>query len=437
MSDRIDANGPDRGLAELRRRMHERLLESMDFGAAIRMSKEQLFVECSARVQDMLERSGHPLNADVRRRLIREVLDEVFGLGPLEPLFEDDAISDILVNGPDSIYVERLGVLRPAGVRFRDADHLMNVVQRIVRNSGRRLDERSPMVDVRLADGSRVNVIIPPLALEGPQLSIRRFSGVPFDLDRLQGFGAMGPETADLLQAAVAGRLNIVISGGAGVGKTTLLNALSAGVGERERVITIEDAAELQLLGSHVVRLETRPVNLEGVGEIDARALVRNALRMRPDRIIVGECRGAEAFDMLQAMNTGHDGSMTTLHSNSSKDAVHRLESMLSMSGFDVPIGILRDYIASAIDLVVHMVRLPDGRRVIGDVAEVVAHDGDRIRLESLHRFRLDGVVDGRTDGVFETTGVVPGFLDRLRARGVEVDPSLFEVGERTMEVTS
>ncbi|MAD18810.1 MAG: hypothetical protein CMJ52_01115 [Planctomycetaceae bacterium] len=437
MSERSDANGADRGLAELRRRMHERLLESMDFGAAIRMSREQLFVECSGRVQDMLERSGHPLNADVRRRLIREVLDEVFGLGPLEPLFEDDEVSDILVNGPDSIFVERLGVLRPAGVRFRDDEHLMNVVQRIVRNSGRRLDERSPMVDVRLADGSRVNVIIPPLALEGPQLSIRRFSGVPFDLERLQGFGSMGPETGHLLRAAVSGRLNIVISGGAGVGKTTLLNALSADIGARERVITIEDAAELQLLGSHVVRLETRPVNLEGVGAIDARALVRNALRMRPDRIIVGECRGAEAFDMLQAMNTGHDGSMTTLHANSAKDAVHRLESMLSMSGFDVPINILRDYIASAMDLVVHMVRLPDGRRIIGDVSEVASHDGEGIHLRSLHRFRLDGIVDGRTEGAFETTGVVPDFLERIRARGVEIDAEVFEAGERPVEVAS
>jgi pilus assembly protein CpaF len=313
----------------------------------------------------------------------------------------------------------------------------MNVVQRIVRNSGRRLDERSPMVDLRLADGSRVNVIIPPLALEGPQLSIRRFSGVPFDLERLRGFGAMGSEMMTLLRAAVSGRLNIVISGGAGVGKTTLLNALSADVGGRERVITIEDAAELQLLGAHVVRLETRPVNLEGVGAIDARALVRNALRMRPDRIIVGECRGAEAFDMLQAMNTGHDGSMTTLHANSAKDAVHRLESMLSMSGFDVPIGILRDYIASAIDLVVHMVRLPDGRRIIGDVSEVVSHDGGRILLDSLHRFRLDGVVDGRTEGAFETTGVIPGFLDRIRARGVEIDPAVFEAGERSVEISS
>ncbi|MCP4014314.1 MAG: CpaF family protein [Phycisphaeraceae bacterium] len=437
MTDSLDGHAADRGLAELRRRMHERLLDSMDFGAAIRMSKEQLFVECSSRVQDMLERSGHPLNADVRRRLIREVLDEVFGLGPLEPLFEDDEISDILVNGPDQIFVERLGVLRPAGVRFRDADHVMNVVQRIVRNSGRRLDERSSMVDVRLADGSRVNVIIPPLALEGPQLSIRRFSGVPFDLERLQGFGAMSPETGRLLRAAVSGRLNIVISGGAGVGKTTLLNALSADIGGRERVITIEDAAELQLLGSHVVRLETRPVNLEGIGEIDARALVRNALRMRPDRIIVGECRGAEAFDMLQAMNTGHDGSMTTLHANSAKDAAHRLESMLSMSGFDVPIGVLRDYIASAIDLVVHMVRLPDGRRIIGDVSEVRTHDGERIALESLHRFRLDGVIDGRTEGAFETTGVIPGFLERLRGRGVEIDPSLFDAGERPVEIVS
>ena len=437
MTDSIDVHAADRGLAELRRRMHERLLESMDFGAAIRMSKEQLFVECSSRVQDMLERSGHPLNADVRRRLIREVLDEVFGLGPLEPLFEDDEISDILVNGPDRIFVERLGVLRPAGVRFRDADHLMNVVQRIVRNSGRRLDERSPMVDLRLADGSRVNVIIPPLALEGPQLSIRRFSGVPFDLERLQGFGAMGSETGRLLRAAVFGRLNIVISGGAGVGKTTLLNALSADIGGRERVITIEDAAELQLLGSHVVRLETRPVNLEGIGEIDARALVRNALRMRPDRIIVGECRGAEAFDMLQAMNTGHDGSMTTLHANSAKDVVHRLESMLSMSGFEVPIGVLRDYIASAVDLVVHMVRLPDGRRVIGDVSEVRTHDGERITLESLHRFRLDGVVDGQTEGAFEITGAIPEFLDRLRGRGVEIDPSVFDAGECPAEVAS
>ncbi|MFB0986922.1 MAG: CpaF family protein, partial [Phycisphaerales bacterium] len=385
----------------------------------------------------MLERSGHPLNADVRRRLIREVLDEVFGLGPLEPLFEDDEISDILVNGPDRIFVERLGVLEPAGVRFRDADHLMSIVQRIVRNSGRRLDERSPMVDARLTDGSRVNVIIPPLALDGPQLSIRRFSGVPFDLDRLEKFGAMGPATGTLLRAAVSGRLNIVISGGAGVGKTTLLNALSADIGGRERVITIEDAAELQLFGEHVVRLETRPVNLEGVGEIDARALVRNALRMRPDRIIVGECRGAESFDMLQAMNTGHDGSMTTLHANSAKDAVHRLESMLSMSGFDAPIRILRDYIASAIDLVIPLSRLPAGRRIIGDVSEVVDHDGDRIHLEPLHRYRIAGVVDGRTEGVFETTGTVPRFLERIRGRGVELDPAVFEANVRSTEAST
>jgi pilus assembly protein CpaF len=381
-------------------------------------------------VRELIDQSGKTVPAEMRAQLVRGVLDDVFGLGPLEPLFADGEITDILVVSPDRVFVERRGQLRQSDARFRDNAHLLHIIHRIVRNAGRRIDERSPMVDARLADGSRVNAIIPPLAVDGPQLSIRRFPERALDLDRLVGFGTLAPATADLLRAAVAGRLNIIFSGGAGVGKTTLLNAASASLGPHERVITIEDAAELRLEGSHIVRLETRSANVEGIGAVEPRDLLRNALRMRPDRIIVGECRGAEAFDMMQAMNTGHEGSMTTLHSNSARDAIYRLESMLAMGGVDMPIRVLRDYVASAIDMVVHLMRLPDGRRVIGEVLEVGEAGDEGLRMQPIHRYRVTGSHEGRTDGFFESTGVQPAFLEYLESRGIRIDPRAFVAGK-------
>lgn len=422
--------GTDQSLDQIRRELHERLLATLDFAAASVMRREQLVAQCDARVRELIDQSGKTVPAEMRAQLVRGVLDDVFGLGPLEPLFADGEITDILVVSPDRVFVERRGQLRQSDARFRDNAHLLHIIHRIVRNAGRRIDERSPMVDARLADGSRVNAIIPPLAVDGPQLSIRRFPERALDLDRLVGFGTLAPATAELLRAAVAGRLNIIFSGGAGVGKTTLLNAASASLGPHERVITIEDAAELRLEGSHIVRLETRSANVEGIGAVEPRDLLRNALRMRPDRIIVGECRGAEAFDMMQAMNTGHEGSMTTLHSNSARDAIYRLESMLAMGGVDMPIRVLRDYVASAIDMVVHLMRLPDGRRVIGEVLEVGEAGDEGLRMQPIHRYRVTGGHEGRTDGFFESTGVRPAFLEYLESRGIRIDPRAFVAGK-------
>lgn len=407
--------------------MHERLLETFDFASAARMSGDELLASAEAQVRSLLAAEG--ADAGGSEDLVRAVLDDVFRLGPLEPLFAQDDVTDVLVVAPDRVFIERAGRLEATDIRFRDADHLMQVIQRIVRRAGRRIDERSPMVDARLADGSRVNAIIPPLAVDGPQLSIRRFPARPLTLDRLVALGSLPSDSARLLEAAVAGRLNIIFSGGAGAGKTTLLNAASASLGPTERVITIEDAAELRLGIAHVVRLETRAANIEGIGAVEPRDLVRNALRMRPDRIIVGECRGAEAADMMQAMNTGHDGSMTTLHANSARDALYRLESLLAMAGGDTPVRVLRDYVASAIDLVVHVARLPDGRRVVEEVVEVGEAGDGGVETRVLHRHRVQGVRDGRVQGCFEATGIVPNFSRELAARGIHVDASLFDAG--------
>jgi pilus assembly protein CpaF len=416
-------------LAEVRHELHQRLVGAIDFAAADQLGRERFVEECRARAAQLLEQTGRRLVDDDRAWVLGGVLDDMFGLGPLEPLLADPGISDILVVRHDHVFIEREGRLEPSRVRFRDEAHLMHVIQRIVRNAGRRIDERSPMVDARLADGSRVNAIIPPLAIDGPQLSIRRFPERPFDLERLVQVGSVAPATGALLRAAVAGRLNIVFSGGAGVGKTTILNAASAFLAPGERVITIEDAAELRLHGDHVVRLETRTANVESVGQVTTRDLVRNALRMRPDRIIVGECRGAEALDMMQAMNTGHEGSMTTLHANSARDTLTRLETMLSMGGYDMPVRVLREYVASAIQLIVHMARLPDGRRVVGEVAEVQGCDDGGVRLRPLHRYRLDAFSNGRAIGQFEATGAMPEFAARLAARGQPIDSRLFVAG--------
>ena len=420
--------------AVLRRELHERLLATFDFVAAAKLSRELLIAQCSARIQELLDRSGHTVSDDFRAQMVQGVLDDIFGLGPLEPLFADEEITDILVVGADRVFVERRGMLQESGATFRDNAHLMHVIQRIVRNAGRRIDERSPMVDARLPDGSRVNAIIPPLAVDGAQLSIRRFPARALGLDWLVERGSLHAATANLLRAAVAGRLNIIICGGAGAGKTTLLNAASASLGARERVITIEDAAELRLEGAHVVRLETRAANVEGVGVVAASDLLRNALRMRPDRIIVGECRGAEAFDMMQAMNTGHEGSMTTLHANSARDALHRLESMLAMGGMNMPMRVLRDYVASAINLVVHVTRLPDGRRVVSEVCEVDSATDDGVNIRMLHTFRLVRVQGDHVEGVFEATGNTPNFLSRLAARGITLDSKTFAAGPLSAE---
>ena len=416
-------------VSRLRRELHQRLLATFDFGDTDKASPAALESECRRRVEALLDATGSRLNDDERSRLIAGVLDDAFRLGPLEPLLADPEVTDVLVTGPDRVFVERRGQLQHSDARFRDTAHLMHVIQRVVRNAGRRIDERSPMVDARLPDGSRVNAIIPPVAVDAPQLSIRRFPSTALTLERLVDVGTFPAETAALLRAAVRGRLNVIFSGGAGVGKTTVLNAASASIGLGERVITIEDAAELRLLGEHVVRLETRAANVEGVGAVEPRDLVRNALRMRPDRIIVGECRGEEAFDMMQAMNTGHEGSMTTLHANSARDTIARLEMMLAMSGFDVPIRVIREYVASAIHLVVHLARLPDGRRVMSEAVEVTGADADGVRLRAIHRFDPQAGAASAHGGAYVASGEQPAFLARLSSRGVNVDPRLFEPG--------
>ena len=419
---------PRRAAEALRRALHEKLLATFDFSEATGLGQQELVTKVESQVRSLLEREPGADPAE-RDALVRAVLDDVFRLGPLEPLFAHDDVTDVLVVAPDRVFIERHGRLEETDVRFRDAEHLMHVIQRIVRRAGRRIDERSPMVDARLPDGSRVNAIIPPLAVDGPQLSIRRFPSRPLTLERLIDYGTLAPATAELLRAAVAARLNIIFSGGAGAGKTTLLNAVSVSLGPRERVITIEDAAELRLGGKHIVRLETRAANVEGVGAVEPRDLLRNALRMRPDRIIVGECRGAEAADMMQAMNTGHDGSMTTLHANSARDALFRLESMLAMGGSETPVRVLRDYVASAIDMVVHLSRLPDGRRVVSEVVEVGEPRDTGVEVRLLHRHRIEQVREGRVDGVFEATGTAPTFLDYLGSQGHRIDHAAFAAG--------
>jgi pilus assembly protein CpaF len=362
-----------------------------------------------------------------REKLIEEILDETLGFGPLEPLLKDPTISDILVNGPKNCYVERRGKLEKTDVIFRDNDHLMQIIDRIVSKVGRRVDETSPLVDARLPDGSRVNAVIAPIALDGATLSIRRFGANPLKLEDLLNYKAFSPEMAMLLEACIKARLNVVISGGTGCGKTTLLNTLSSFIPPDERIVTIEDAAELQLQQDHVVRLETRPPNIEGKGQIMTRDLVRNALRMRPERIIVGECRGAETLDMLQAMNTGHAGSMTTLHANSVRDGMSRLETMIMMAGFELPIKAMRQQIASAIDLVIQANRLQGGPRKITSITEVMNMEQDVIIMQEIFRYRQLGVdQNGRAYGQFEATGVRPTFVNRLEAKGVKLPSNMF-----------
>jgi pilus assembly protein CpaF len=375
----------------------------------------------------LINEASAPLSLLQRRHVVRQIEDEVMGLGPLEPLLADPTVSDILVNGAHQVYIERAGKLESTGVRFNDDAHLLNIIDRIVSKVGRRIDESMPMVDARLQDGSRVNAIIPPLAIDGPVLSIRRFGRDTLTMEDLIRLGSISHSIVDVLKAVVLARLNVMISGGTGSGKTTLLNVLSSYIPERERIITIEDSAELQLRQPHVVRLETRQVNVEGRGQITQRDLVRNSLRMRPDRIVVGEVRGAEALDMLQAMNTGHDGSLTTVHANSSRDALSRIETMVAMSGVQFPIAALRAQIASAIDVIIHMERHEDGRRRITSVQEINGMESDTIVMSEIFTFTRSGVdAKGNVIGRFHPTGIVPEFFDRIRKRGLELPVSIF-----------
>jgi len=417
-----------KGFDELKRIIHGKLVDKLDLSRVSDLAGDTLRREIRLVVERLCDTENPLLNRVERERLIDEVLDETFGFGPLEALLKDPTISDILVNGPHKVYVERRGKLEKTDVKFRDNEHLLQIIDRIVSKVGRRVDETSPMVDARLPDGSRVNAIIPPLALDGPTMSIRRFGANPLKLEDLLNYKAFTPEMAMLMEACIKARLNIVISGGTGSGKTTLLNTLSSFIPHDERVITIEDAAELQMQQDHVVRLETRPANIEGKGAITTRDLVRNALRMRPERIIIGECRGAEALDMLQAMNTGHAGSMTTLHANTSRDAQSRLETMIMMAGMDLPIKAMRQQISSAVDLIVQVNRLQGGPRKITSLSEVLGMEGEVIIMQEIFRFKQLGIdQNGRCYGQFEATGVRPGFIARLEAAGIKLPTNLFQ----------
>jgi len=417
---------------DLKVEVHQRLLDLINLQALEQMSRAQIEAEVGDIVAEELAKQKHALNHAERKRLISDVLDELLGLGPLEPLLKDPTITDILVNGCSRVFVERYGVLEASPARFKDEKHLLRIIQRIVSAVGRRIDESSPMVDARLADGSRVNAVVPPLALDGSLLSIRKFARVPISLDRLIELGSVPMQVAEVLKGIIAARRNVLISGGTGSGKTTLLNAMSAFIDEHERIVTIEDSAELQLQQSHVVRLETRPPNVEGRGEISQRHLVKNALRMRPDRIIVGEVRAGEAFDMLQAMNTGHEGSMTTVHANSPRDALSRVEQMIGMSGVEVPARAARSQIASAIHVVIQVARLSDGRRKLVSLSELTGMEGDIITTQEIYRFRQTGVnAEGIVQGRFEATGIRPRFFDQLVAHGVHLSTELFRPDAR------
>ena len=430
--DKSDDNDRIRPLSESelewKHRINEKLLTVLDLSLLETIDESKARAEIrEIALQLMIEESA-PLSVKQRKLVIQRIDDEVMGLGPLEPLLADKSISDILVNGAKSVYVERRGKLERTNVTFNNDSHLMNTIDRIVSAIGRRIDESSPMVDARLADGSRVNAIIPPLAIDGPSVSIRRFAVELLSVDDLISLGTMSAEMAKVLEAIVNARLNVLISGGTGSGKTTSLNILSGFIPHDERVVTIEDSAELQLQQPHVVRLETRPPNIEGRGEVTSRDLVRNSLRMRPERIIVGEVRGAEALDMLQAMNTGHDGSLTTIHANSPRDALGRVENMVSMTGINFPIKALRAQIAAAIDVVIQVSRLEDGSRKLVSIQEINGMEGDIITMSELFTFDRSGVDnDGKVVGRIKATGVVPGFYKNLAARGIDLPIEMFE----------
>ena len=411
----------------LKQRIHGKLVDKLDMSRVGELEGDTLRREIRLVVEHLCNTEDTLLNRSERERLVGEVLDETFGLGPLEMLLKDPTISDILINGPKSIYVERRGRMEKATITFRDNDHLMQIIDRIISRVGRRVDETCPMVDARMADGSRFNAIIPPLALDGACVSIRRFGANPLKLEDLLNFKAFTPEMVMLLEGAIKARLNIIISGGTGSGKTTLLNTLSSFIPNTDRIVTIEDAAELQLQQDHVVRLETRPPNIEGKGAMTATDLVRNALRMRPERIIIGECRGAETLDMLQAMNTGHEGSMTTLHANSPRDGIARMETMIMMTGFELPLKAMRTQIASAVDMVVQANRLQGGARKITHITEIVGMEQDTVVMQEIYKYNQEGIDEtGRAYGQFVSTGIRPTFMSRLEQAGVRLPSSAF-----------
>jgi pilus assembly protein CpaF len=425
--DRLEVDPSEVDFQRLKTAVHEELIESLDLSRLGEMDRDWLVDEIRRLAEDICRERGKALSEEGHERMLRDLQDEIFGLGPLESLMHDPAISDILVNGPHEVFVERRGRLERAGVIFADERHLMRIIQRIVARVGRRVDEVSPMVDARLPDGSRVNAIIPPLALDGPKLSIRRFGSRRMTAGDLAAGGTAPPEMMQFLEAAVRARISFLISGGTGAGKTTLLNALSAFIPRGERLITIEDSAELLLDHIHVVRLETRDANVEGVGSVTQRELVRNSLRMRPDRILVGEVRGAEALDMLQAMNTGHEGSLTTIHANDTRDALARLEMMVAMTGLELPIPVVRQYIGAGIRLVVHLTRLQGGARKITRISEVAGLENGAYVIEDIFGYRQTGVDDeGNAVGEFYATGYRPACLERLGTSGAQVPDEWF-----------
>ncbi|MBW3694249.1 CpaF family protein [Vibrio sp. T187] len=413
---------------EIKHYYHQRLLETLDLGLLSSLEQDRAKQDLhEAIIQIMADDQSRPMSAEGRKRVVQQIEDEVFGLGPLEPLLNDKTVSDILVNGPKNVFVERRGKLEKTPYTFLDDRHLRNILDRIVSQVGRRIDEASPMVDARLLDGSRVNAIIPPLALDGPSVSIRRFAVDKLNMENLLGFNSLSPQMAKFVEAAVKGELNILISGGTGSGKTTTLNIFSGFIPSDDRIITIEDSAELQLQQPHVVRLETRPANLEGKGEITQRELVKNSLRMRPDRVVLGEVRGSEAVDMLAAMNTGHDGSLATIHANTPRDALSRVENMFSMAGWNISAKNLRSQIASAIHLVVQMERQEDGKRRMVSIQEINGMEGEIITMSEIFKFQRQGLdEDGNIIGYYTATGVVPGCHDQLSKRGLDLPFELF-----------
>ncbi|TJY65269.1 CpaF family protein [Sinimarinibacterium sp. CAU 1509] len=410
------------------RRIHQALLQQLELSRLGLLDEAAARREIREQALRMMTDLSVPLSVHVRQQMAQRIEDEILGLGPLEPLLLDPTVSDILVNGPEKVFVERGGKLEPTALRFRDEAHLMTIIDRIVTRVGRRIDEASPMVDARLPDGSRVNAIIPPLALDGAMLSIRRFARDRMAIEDFIRIGTLTEPIARVLEGIVRCRLNVLISGGTGSGKTTMLNVMSGFIPANERILTIEDSAELQLRQPHVGRMETRPANIEGRGNVTQRDLVRNALRMRPDRIIVGEVRGGEALDMLQAMNTGHDGSLTTIHANTPRDALSRIENMVAMAGVDLPTKAVRSQIASAIDIVIQLERMEDGRRRLVSLQEIQGMEGDIVTMAEIFRFEREGLdADGNVVGAFVATGLVPHFHDHLRRRGLELDLAMFD----------
>ncbi len=407
---------------DLKVRLHQEVIRSINLSALDKMTPEDVRQEIGGLVRGMLEADNVPMNSSERNRLISDIVDELLGLGPIEPLLKDPTINDILVNCFDQVFVERSGILELTDVKFKDDGHLVRIIDKIVNQAGRRIDESHPTVDARLPDGSRVNAVIPPVGVDGPLLSIRKFAKIPIDIEKMIEFGSLTPESAEILGGIIKSRLNILISGGTGTGKTTLLNALSTFISNEERIITIEDAAELQLQQVHVGRMETRPPNIEGKGEITQRDLVKNALRMRPDRIIVGEVRAGEAFDMLQAMNTGHDGSLTTVHANTPRDALSRIEQMIGMTGLDLPAKSMRAQLASAIQVVLQIKRFQDGTRKLVSVQEITGMEGDVITMHEIFHYEQEGIdAEGTVVGKFVPTGLRPHFFDKFEANGIAI----------------